>query len=211
MIDPGNNRQIRCPMIGSTLFCRSIAPSCAPKDPHNVGSFSEHQVPTCQDLEESMFLDQPEDAAGGLNDLLHSFSEPQTSTFITRSKNKLSIQSKKGKASPSISEEWEKLIIIDNLDDDFASPAHPRPAVDKSPRPKPPSPVKPLDEKTSRIMERLEPPRAKKQRANISKASTGAALAPASKQIKKPLLPREPSASQPLRPSFNRLRRKLPT
>jgi len=158
-----------------------------------------------------MFLDQPEDAAGGLNDLLHSFSEPQTSTFITRSKNKLSIQSKKGKASPSISEEWEKLIIIDNLDDDFASPAHPRPAVNKPSRPKPPSPVKPLDEKTSRILERLEPPRAKKQRANISKASTGAALAPASKQIKKPLLLREPSASQPLRPSFNRLRRKLPT
>jgi hypothetical protein len=155
-----------------------------------------------------MFLDQPEDAAGGLNDHLHSFSEPLTSTFITPSKNKLSIQSKKGKASPSISEEWEKLIIID---DDFASPAHPRPAVDKPPRPKPPSLVKPLDEKTSRILERLEPPRAKKQRANISKASTGAAMAPASKQIKKPLLPREPSASQPLRPSFNRLRRKLPT
>jgi len=78
-------------MIGSTSFCRSIAPSCAPKDPHNVGSFSEPQAPTCQDLEESMFLDQPEDAAGGLNDLLHSFSEPQTSTFITPSKNKLSI------------------------------------------------------------------------------------------------------------------------
>ena len=211
MIILGNNHQIRCPMIGSTSFCGSIAPSCAPKDPHNVGSFSEPQVPTCQDLEESMFLDQPEDAAGGLNDHLHSFSEPQTGTFITPSKNKLSIQSKKGKVSPSISEEWEKLIIIDDLDDDFASPAHPRPAVNKPSRPKPPSPVKPLDEKTSRILERLEPPRAKKQRANISKASTGAALAPASKQIKKPLLPREPSASQPLRPSFNRLRRKLPT
>lgn len=211
MIDPGNNRQIRCPMIGSTSLCRSIAPSYAPKDTHNVGSFSEPQVPTCQDLEESMFLNQPEDAAGGLNDHLHSFREPQTSTFITPSKNNVSIQCKKGKASPSISEEWEKLIIIDDLDDDFASPAHPRPAVDKPPRPKPPSPaVKPLDEKTSRILERLEAPRAKKQRANTSKASTGVAPAPASKQIKKPLLPREPSASQPLRPSFNRLRRKLP-
>ncbi|OQU86553.1 hypothetical protein SORBI_3003G106100 [Sorghum bicolor] len=199
-------------LVKDSLQFGSIAPSCAPKDPHNIGSFSEPQVPTCQDLEESMFLDQPEDAAGDLNDHLHSFSEPQTSTFITPSKNKLSIQSKKGKVSPSISEEWEKLIIIDDLDDDFVSPAHPRSAVDKPPRPKAPSPaVKPLDEKTSRILERLEPPRAKKQRANISKASTGAALAPASKQIKKPLLPREPIASQPLRPSFNRLRRKLPT
>jgi hypothetical protein len=198
-------------IIGPTSFCRSIAPSCAPKDPHDIGSFSEPQVPACQDLEESMFLNEHEDAVGGLNDHPYSFSEPQpqTSAFITPSKNKASIQSKKGKASPSISEEWEKLIIIDDLDDDFASPAHSRTAVHKPPRPKPPSPVKPLDEKTSRILERLEPPRAKKQRANIvSKASTGAAPAPASKQIKKPLLlPREPSASQPLRPSFSRLRR----
>ncbi|XP_008655526.1 uncharacterized protein [Zea mays] len=198
-------------LVRDSLQFGSIAPSCAPKDPHNIGSFSEPQVPTCQDLEESMSLNEHEDAAGGLNDHPYSFSEPQpqTSAFITPSKNKASIQSKKGKASPSISEEWEKLIIIDDLDDDFASPAHPRTAVHKPPRPKPPSPVKPLDEKTSRILERLEPPRAKKQRANIvSKASTGAAPAPASKQIKKPLLlPREPSASQPLRPSFSRLRR----
>jgi hypothetical protein len=67
-----------------------------------------------------------------------------------------------------------------------------------------------MDEKASRILERLEPPRAKKQRASFSKASTNAALAPASKQIKKPLLPREPSATQPLRSSFNRLKKKAP-
>ena len=115
-----------------------------------------------------MFLDQPEDAAGGLNDLLHSFSEPQTSTFITPSKNKLSIQSKKGKVSPSIGEEWEKLIIIDDLDDDFASPAHPRPAVDKSPRPKPPSPVKPLDEKTSQGLWRGWSPPGRRSRERTS-------------------------------------------
>lgn len=203
-------------LVRDSLQFGSIAPSCAPKDPHDIGSFSEPQAPTCQDLEESMFLNEHEDAVGGLNDHPYSFSEPQpqTSAFITPSKNKASIQSKKGKASPSISEEWEKLIIIDDLDDDFASPAHSRTAVHKPPRPKPPSPVKPLDEKTSRILERLEPPRAKKQRANIvSKASTAAAPAPASKQIKKPLLlPREPSAtSQPLRPSFSKLRRKFPT
>lgn len=73
-----------------------------------------------------------------------------------------------------------------------------------------PSRPKPLDEKASRILQRLEPPRSKKQRASFSKASTGAALAPASKQIKKPLLPREPSATQPLRSSFNRLKKKAP-
>ncbi|CAO2185229.1 unnamed protein product [Urochloa humidicola] len=190
-----------------------------PKDPHHVDSFSEPQAPTCQGLEESRFLNQPEENAGGFNDHLHSFSEPQTSIFRTPKENKLPNQSKKGKASPSISEEWEKLIIIDDLDDDFATPAPRtrRPAADKPPRAKPPSPVKPLDEKTSRILERLEAPRAKKQRppANASKAGTNAAPAPGrispSTQNKKPLLPLEPSASQPLKPTFNRLRRKLPT
>ena len=199
----------------STSFRRSIDPDSAPKDHHHVDSFSEPQVPTCQGLEDSRFLNQPEENAGGLNDHLHSFSEPQTSTFRTPKENKLSSQSKKGKASPSISEEWEKLIIIDDLDDDFTTAVPPRPTADKPPRAKPPSPVKPLDEKTSRILERLEGPKAKKQRpANAGKASTKAAPAPSrvvSTQNRKPLLPIEPSASQPLKPTFNRLRRKLPT
>jgi hypothetical protein len=197
------------------LHCRSIDPDSAPKDPYLVDSFSEPQIPTCQGLEGSRFLNQPEENAEGLNDHLHSFSEPQTSTFRTPKENKLSNQSKKGKASPSISEEWEKFIIIDDLDDDLATPAAPRPTANKPPRAKPPSPVKPLDEKTSRILERLEPPRAKKQRpANAGKASTKAAPAPgrvAGTQNRKPLLPVEPSASQPLKPTFNRLRRKLNT
>ena len=200
----------------SISFRRSIDPDSAPKDHHHVDSFSEPQVPTCQGLEDSRFLNQPEENAGGLNDHLHSFSEPQTSTFRTPKENKLSSQSKKGKASPSISEEWEKLIIIDDLDDDFTTAVPPRPTTaDKPPRTKPPSPVKLLDEKTSRILERLEAPRAKKQRsANAGKASTKAAPAPSrvvSTQNRKPLLPIEPSASQPLKPTFNRLRRKLPT
>ncbi|CAO2174259.1 unnamed protein product [Urochloa humidicola] len=205
-------------LVKDSLQFGSIDLDSALKDPHHVDSFSEPQAPTCQGVEESRFLDQPEENAGGFNDHLHSFSEPQTSTFRTPKENKLPSQSKKGKASPSISEEWEKLIIIDDLDDDFATPAPRtrRPSADKPPRAKPPSPVKPLDEKTSRILERLEAPRAKKQRppANAGKAGTNAAPAPgrvASTQNKKPLLPLEPSASQPLKPTFNRLRRKLPT
>ncbi|RLN25589.1 uncharacterized protein C2845_PM07G03870 [Panicum miliaceum] len=204
-------------LVKDSLQFGSIEPDSAPKDPHLGDSFSEPQVPTCQGLEGSRFLNQPEENAEGLNDHLHSFNEPQTSTFRTPKENKLSNQPKKGKASPSISEEWEKLIIIDDLDDDLATPAPPRPTANKPPCAKPPSPVKPLDEKTSRILERLEVPRAKKQRpANAGKASTKAApaLAPsrvASTQNRKPLLPLEPSASQPLKPSFNRLRRKLPT
>lgn len=203
-------------LVKDSLQFGSIDPASALKDPHHVDSFSEPQVPTCQGLGESnRFLNQPEEAAGGLNDHLHSFSEPQTSTFQTAKENKLSSQSKKGKASPSISEEWEKLIVIDDLDDDFATPVPRRPAADKPPHAKPISPVKPLDEKTSRILERLEAPRVKKQRpANAGKVSTIMAPTPshvACTQAKKPLLPFEPSASQPLKPTFNRLRRKLPT
>ncbi|KAF8762138.1 hypothetical protein HU200_009682 [Digitaria exilis] len=202
-------------LVKNSLQFGSIDPASAPKHAHHVDSFSEPQAPTCQGLEENRFWNQAEENVGRLNDHLHSFSEPQTSTLRTPKENRLSSQSKKGKATPSISEEWEKLIIIDDLDDDFATPAPRRPAADKPPRAKPPSPVKPLDEKTSRILARLEAPRAKKQRqANAGKASTNAAPAPsrvASTQNRKPLLPFEPSASQPLKPTFSRLRRKLPT
>ena len=142
----------------STSFRRSIDPDSAPKDHHHVDSFSEPQVPTCQGLEDSRFLNQPEENDGGLDDHLHSFSEPQTSTFRTPKANKLSSQSKKGNSSPSISEEWEKLIIIDDLDDDFTTAAPPRLTANKPPRTKPPSPVKLLDEKTSRILEGWRPP-----------------------------------------------------
>ncbi|KAE8781265.1 Sialyltransferase-like protein 5 [Hordeum vulgare] len=126
--------------------------------------------------------------------------------------------SQEKKASPSISEEWEKLIIIDD-NDDFCTPVsssssraplfHRPPVVSTLP-----SPVKPLDEKTSRILERLEAPKAKKQRAG-KPPGAGAATASgrgggggSSTLVKKPLLPFEPRASQPLKPSFNRVRRK---
>ncbi|WVZ71883.1 hypothetical protein U9M48_020415 [Paspalum notatum var. saurae] len=181
-------------LVKNSLQFGSFDPASALKDPHHFDSFSEPQLPTCQGLGDGRFLDRPDEAAERLN----WFSEPQTSTFRTEKENKLSSQSKKGKASPSISEEWEKLVIIDDLDD-FTTPAPPRLAVaaDKPPRAKPLSPVKPLDEKTSRILERLEAPRAKKQRpANAGKASTNAAPAPshvASTQKKKALLPFGPS------------------
>ncbi|XP_062191103.1 uncharacterized protein LOC133894915 isoform X2 [Phragmites australis] len=213
----GFHSKLNC-LVKDSLQFGSIASPCGLKDPHHLDSFSEPQpqVSTYQGLEESKFLNQPE-KAGRVNGHILSFSEPQASSFQVPKENKLSSQSNKGKASPSISEEWEKLIIIDDLNDDLATPAAPRPAAAKPQRAKPPTPVKPLDEKTSRILERLEAPRAKKQRANASnKASTSAAPAPApsrvaNTQTKKPPLPFEPSASQPLRPTFNKIRRKLPT
>ncbi|KAL6850193.1 hypothetical protein ACP4OV_020820 [Aristida adscensionis] len=202
-------------LVKQSLQFGSIAPVCALKDPHHVDSFSEPQVSTCHGLEQSQFLNQPKEKFGGLNDHIHSFSEPQAPSFRVPKENELPGQFNKGKASPSVSEEWEKLIIIDDLTDDFITPAAPRSAAEKpqSAKAPSPSPVKPLDEKTSRILERLEAPKAKKQRATASKASTSAATtrAPsrvASSQAKKPLLPLEPSASQPLRPTFNKLRKK---
>jgi hypothetical protein len=195
-------------------FCRSIDPAFALSDSHHVDSFSEPQVSACPGLEENRFLTQAAGDGGGLNDRIHSFSEPQTSSFRTPKEKKASNQSNNGKASPSISEEWEKLIIIDDLTDDFATPAAPRPNAAKPQHAKPPTPVKQLDEKTSRILERLEAPKAKRPRSNTGKASISAVPAPsrvASTHTKKPLLPSQPCASQPLKPTFNRLRRKLPT
>ncbi|GJN06096.1 hypothetical protein PR202_ga23786 [Eleusine coracana subsp. coracana] len=192
----------------------SIDPACTLSNHHHVDSFSEPQVSACQGPLENNFLTEAAEKVGGLNDHIYSFSEPQTSSFRTPKEKKALSQSKNRKASPSISEEWEKLIIIDDLTDDFATPAAPRPAAAKPQRAKPPSPVKQLDEKTSRILERLEAPKAKKPRANTGKASTSAMPAPsrvARTQIKKPLLPSQPCASQPLKPTFNKLRRKLPT
>ncbi|KAK3163639.1 hypothetical protein QOZ80_1AG0006280 [Eleusine coracana subsp. coracana] len=201
-------------LVKDSLQFGSIDPACTLSNHHHVDSFSEPQVSACQGPLENNFLTEAAEKVGGLNDHIYSFSEPQTSSFRTPKEKKALSQSKNRKASPSISEEWEKLIIIDDLTDDFATPAAPRPAAAKPQRAKPPSPVKQLDEKTSRILERLEAPKAKKPRANTGKASTSAMPAPsrvARTQIKKPLLPSQPCASQPLKPTFNKLRRKLPT
>ena len=159
-----------------------------------------------------MFMSQKEKARDA--DHIHAFSEPQASSFRapkdkvppSQSKEKKLPSQSKENASPSISEEWEKLIIID--DDDFCTPATssrviPKPSVSILP-----SPVKPLDEKTSRILERLEAPKAKKQRASKPPSTTSSRGGASSTQVKKPLLPFEPTASQPLKPTFNRLRRK---
>jgi hypothetical protein len=160
-----------------------------------------------------MFMSQKEKARDA--DRIHAFSEPQTSSFRAP-KDKLPGQPKEKQlpsqpkeASPSISEEWEKLIIID--DDDFCTPATSSRAVARPSIPIPPSPLKPLDEKTSRILERLEAPKAKKQRTSKPPSTSTTAASSrggSSTQTKKPLLPFEPSASQPLKPTFNRLRRK---
>ncbi|TVU22310.1 hypothetical protein EJB05_31995, partial [Eragrostis curvula] len=113
-------------LVKNSLQFGSIDPACALRDTHHIDSFNEPQVSACQGPEEN-FLTQAADKAGSLNEHIRSFSEPQTSSFRIP-KEKTPSQSKNGKPSPSISEEWEKLIIIDDLNDDIASPAAPRPA-----------------------------------------------------------------------------------
>uniref|UniRef100_A0A453E021 Uncharacterized protein n=2 Tax=Aegilops tauschii subsp. strangulata TaxID=200361 RepID=A0A453E021_AEGTS len=196
-------------LVKDSLQFGSIAPAYA-EDATHLDSFSEPQIPALQGPRGNMFMSQRDKARDA--DRIYAFSEPQTTTPLFRApKDRLPSQPKE-KASPSISEEWEKLIIIDD-NDDFCTPVSssratfPRPPVSTLP-----SPVKPLDEKTSRILERLEAPKAKKQRAS-KPPGAGAATASgrggvSSTQGKKPLLPFEPSASQPLKPTFNRVRRK---
>ncbi|KAI4979575.1 hypothetical protein ZWY2020_016328 [Hordeum vulgare] len=113
-----------------------------------------------------MFMSQREKARDA--DRIYAFSEPQRTTTTTPSfraprdrppsqprEKKLPSQPKEKKASPSISEEWEKFIIIDDNDDfcthvsssSSRAPLFHRPPVVSTLL----SPVKPLDEKTSRI------------------------------------------------------------
>ncbi|EMS45318.1 hypothetical protein TRIUR3_06043 [Triticum urartu] len=112
----------------------------------------------------NMFMSQREKARDA--DRIYAFSEPQTTASPFRvpkdrlpsqpKERKLPSQQPKEKASPSISEEWEKLIIIDD-NDDFCTPV----SSSRAQFPRPP---------------RLEAPKAKKQRASKA-AGAGAAMA----------------------------------
>ena len=103
-------------MIISTSFGRSITPAYAVNDAIHLDSFSEPQIPALQGPRGNMFMSQREKARDA--DRIYAFSEPQTTASPFRvPKDRLPSQPKE-KASPSISEEWEKLIIIDDNDSD---------------------------------------------------------------------------------------------
>ncbi|OVA09738.1 hypothetical protein BVC80_9101g277 [Macleaya cordata] len=118
------------------------------------------------------------------------------------------------KSDACIAEEWEQLIVDEDCEI-YSPTCISRPKIKTSII----SPVdvnKQLDEKTSRILERLEAPRQAKMKGNspidICNAGTDA-CAPK----KKPLVPFAPnhatdhqgvSSSQPMRPNFQRLKRK---
>lgn len=115
------------------------------------------------------------------------------------------------KSSPSLAEEWEKLIVTElggnyspaftsnsKLDELLTSPSQ--------------TTRQQLDEKTSRILERLENPRQPK-RKTTSPATTNSLPPDACTPAKKPLTPYLSSESagppsQPMKPNFQRIKKK---
>ncbi|WOL00955.1 hypothetical protein Cni_G09668 [Canna indica] len=93
-------------------------------------------------------------------------------------------------------EEWEKLLIVD----DFNSCHSPHPNTKTLNLG---AQTKPLDEKTSKILERLEAP--KQQNLKTTLPSISKSLI---EQIRKPLMPFYSNSSQPLKPNFQKLKRK---
>ncbi|MCL7041613.1 hypothetical protein MKW94_007474 [Papaver nudicaule] len=120
-------------------------------------------------------------------------------------------------AAACVTEEWEQL-IVDEHGKIYAPKGVSRPKTKTSTILSPITGSKQLDEKTSRILERLEGPRRGKGKENspVGKCSLGLADACAPK--KKPLVPFGPNhatqnhqsqnSSQPLKPIFQRLKRK---
>nr|XP_043636142.1 uncharacterized protein LOC122607271 [Erigeron canadensis] len=128
---------------------------------------------------------------------------------------KSDLKSERDKITARITEEWEQLIV--NEIPNISSPSCvSKPTLDHLAH-KPLESTKPLDEKTSRILERLEVPRKLKAKlASPVAISSSAATIDACILTKKPLIPFQPTqtsdtgtvASQPMKPNFQRLKRK---
>ncbi|XP_060205335.1 uncharacterized protein LOC132633127 [Lycium barbarum] len=117
-----------------------------------------------------------------------------------------------GKTSAKITEEWEQLVVSEMPK--MSSPTCiSKPKLDKKVLSHPQSTVK-LDDKTSRILERLEIPKQLKRKA--ASPTLSASQTVSSSSVKKPLIPFGPSntnsqaivSSQPIKPNFQRLKNK---
>ncbi|KAM0934777.1 hypothetical protein DsansV1_C30g0214041 [Dioscorea sansibarensis] len=110
-------------------------------------------------------------------------------------------QNKEENASTGFTEEWEELLVIDEMNDSFSPTSLSKPKVQNWTVQ---VQTKPLDDKTWRILERLEAPKQQKPDANSPLISSNLI----SGAIKKPLLPFKSKSSPPLKPNFQRLKRK---
>lgn len=120
----------------------------------------------------------------------------------------------KNRIGPSLAEEWEQLIVTEigsmHSPTSISSAKLDLPAVASPSRS-----TRELDEKTSRILERLEVPKQLKRKA-ASPTTSCSFSADVCGPVKKPLIPyrttasedQDPVFSQPIKPNFQRLKRK---
>ncbi|KAK9069848.1 hypothetical protein SSX86_010244 [Deinandra increscens subsp. villosa] len=126
----------------------------------------------------------------------------------------LDLKSGQDKITARITEEWEQLIVneIPNIKSPTCVSKEKLDNVVSLPL----ESNKPLDEKTSRILERLEVPRKLKAKVASPVITSSSAPSDACMPTKKPLIPFQPTqnpvmgtvASQPMKPNFQRLKRK---
>lgn len=117
-------------------------------------------------------------------------------------------------AAACISQEWEELIVTE-VAKSYSPTCISKPTVKNSVSSLPDN--KPLDEKTYRILERLEAPRQKKTKVTLPVLTVNNFAQNASVPVKKPLAPfasnnltdHQLSSSQPIKPSFQRVKRRF--
>ncbi|XP_077227528.1 uncharacterized protein LOC143860655 isoform X2 [Tasmannia lanceolata] len=122
-------------------------------------------------------------------------------------------QTSEDEDAANIAEEWEQL-IVHKISESFSPTCISNPRLDNSVLP---LDNKQVDEKTSRILERLEAPRQQKKTKGSSPVVVSNAWRDACGPMKKPLVPfgsnhvvdQGVSLSQPMKPNFQRMKRKL--
>lgn len=118
---------------------------------------------------------------------------------------------KENRISSCVTEDWEQLVILDD-DGSSQSPSVNLKLKSEATNSNFLSQSKPMDEKTTRILERLEPPKPKRQQR---KNASAVPVNDVAGKMKKPLLPfdsnlnlTQSQASQPMRPSFQRMKKR---
>lgn len=118
------------------------------------------------------------------------------------------------KPTACIAEEWE-LLVVNEVPKKYSPTCISKPKLNQSVL-TPPDNNRQLDEKTSRILERLEVPRQLKTKVVSPATSSSSSISDACLPTKKPLIPfqssqaadQDTSSSQLMKPNFQRLKRK---
>ncbi|KAK1569306.1 hypothetical protein Q3G72_035209 [Acer saccharum] len=146
-------------------------------------------------------------------------TQPNSSELTAKSNSSVDIvvledltAEEENKTSACIDEEWEQLVVSE-IPKIYSPTCISKPKPDQSVL-SPPDTKRPLDEKTSKILERLEVPRQLKSKA-VSPIIKSSSVSDSYLPMKKPLIPFQPSqaaesttSSQLMKPNFQRLKRK---